>query len=149
MCIRDRYGPSTESKIVTEAITQMYANQDMNIADLTFNVASSTGDFKVDELAYQGNSYDSRTASGKVVSWNSSSRVLRIVDIEGIFKINERVYGSSTMANWVLNTYSNIYQDVQTALDSATVRMTTVPDPGSADADDDYVATTTIDEFPQ
>ena len=142
------YGPSLESKIVTEAITQMYVNQDMNIADLTFNLASSTGDFRVDELAYQGNSYDSRVASGKVLSWDSSTRVLRITDIEGVFEINKRVYGGSTMANWVLNTYSNVYQDVQTALDSASVRMTTVPDPSDADADDDYIASTTIDEFP-
>ena len=142
------YGPSTESKVITEAITQLYSNQDMETADLIFNVASSSGNFRVDEIVYQGNNYDSRTCSGRVLSWNSDTYSLRIVDIEGVFEINERVYGSSTMANWVLNNYSSIHQDVQSALGTASVRMTTTPDPVGADADDAYIPTTTIDEFP-
>ena len=142
------YGPSKESKIIQKAIAQIYGNSGMLIADLTMTSEhQSTDNFLIGETVYQGFSYDSATATAEVISWDSSTRVLRISGISGTFKVNEWVRVMGAGRQRFLNTYSNINQDVQSSLDLATVRTTTVPDPSTSGVAG-WTPVTTIDEFP-
>jgi hypothetical protein len=45
--------------------------------------AGGTGTFSVDEFIYQGPSYANATFKGTVVSWNATTRVLRLNDTSG------------------------------------------------------------------
>lgn len=126
------YGPSKESKIIKEAITQIYGNSMLVIADLLMTTHQSDNNFKKDEIVYQGSNYDSAVSTARVISWNSSTRVLRISGIRGTFEVDKwvKVVGSGNQR--MLKTYTVIDQDVQVGLDLATARMTVVPDPSTS-----------------
>ena len=55
--------------------------------------------------------------------------------------------GDDSGAEWTLDTISNLFESpTSTQFERAAVRITQVPDPTTADADDDYDVTTTISE---
>ena len=70
--------------------------------DLTMN-AGGSGAFTVGSTVYQGSSLATSTARGEVVSWNSSTRVLRVMNIDGSFAASTAVTDGT--ASWVLTSY--------------------------------------------
>ena len=146
------YGPPKDSKIITKTITQIYNSKNMDITDLTM-VAGGTGTFGVGETVYQkqDDNLDVMTAAGEVVNWNSTTRVLQVTGVGSTdgtgFKIDKKVFGTNTNAIWTLASVSQVFEDTTTTnLELPTVRITNVPDPASADANDEYAITETITE---
>ena len=70
--------------------------------DLTMN-AGGSGTFTVGSTVYQGSALATSTARGEVVSWNSSTRVLRVMNIDGSFAASTAVTDGT--ASWVLTSY--------------------------------------------
>ena len=70
--------------------------------DLTMNVGGS-GTFTVGSTVYQGSTLATSTARGEVVSWDSSTRVLRVMNIDGSFAVSTAVTDGT--ASWVLSSY--------------------------------------------
>ena len=70
--------------------------------DLTMNVGGS-GTFTVGSTVYQGSTLATSTARGEVVSWDSSTRILRVMNIDGSFTVSTAVTDGT--ASWVLSSY--------------------------------------------
>jgi hypothetical protein len=70
--------------------------------DLTMN-AGGSGTFTVGSTVYQGSTLATSTARGEVVSWNSSTRVLRVMNIDGSFAASTAVTDGTV--SWVLTSY--------------------------------------------
>tara|TARA_Y100000296_G_C5114572_1_gene227010 strand:+ start:26 stop:892 length:867 start_codon:yes stop_codon:yes gene_type:complete len=70
--------------------------------DLTMN-AGGSGAFTVGSTVYQGSTLATSAARGEVVSWNSSTRVLRVMNIDGSFAASTAVTDGT--ASWVLTSY--------------------------------------------
>jgi len=142
------YGPSKDSNIITKTITQIYANNDLNVTDFTMDTGGS-GTFRVGETVYQGTEHLLASSTATVTSWNSSSRVLQVTGIKNTFDLTEKVKGSESGAEWVLGSTSTLFESpTSTALGTAAARIVQEPDPTTADADDKWNVTTTITENP-
>ena len=142
------YGPSKDSNIITKTITQIYANNDLNVTDFTMDTGGS-GTFRVGEIVYQGTEHLLASSTATVTSWNSSSRVLQVTGIKNTFDLTEKVKGSESGAEWILGSTSTLFESpTSTALGTAAARIVQEPDPTTADADDKWNVTTTITENP-
>ena len=146
------YGPPKDSKIITKTITQIYNSKNMDITDLTM-ITGGAGTFSVGENIYQrqDDNLDVTTAAAEVVNWNSTTRVLQVTNVSSTdgtgFKIGRKIFGVNTNAIWTLDSLNQVFEDTTTTnLGLPTVRITNVPDPASADADDEYAITETITE---
>jgi hypothetical protein len=73
-------------------------SEDSYTIDLTF-ATGGTGNFTVGETVSGGTS----SAQGKVTSWNSTTRKLRLNNLTGTFLDNELITGASSNARWTVN----------------------------------------------
>jgi hypothetical protein len=62
--------------------------------------AGGTGTYTLDEAVYQGGSLAAATGKGIVVSWNATTRTLRVNDTSGTFAASTNVTGDSSGAVW-------------------------------------------------
>lgn len=62
--------------------------------------AGGSGTFSVDEAVYQGPSLANATGKGIVVSWNTTTRTLRVNDTSGTFAASTNVTGDTSGAVW-------------------------------------------------
>ena len=62
--------------------------------------AGGSGSFTIDEDVYQGVSLAAATGKGKVVSWNATTRTLRVNDTSGTFAASTNVTGAISGAVW-------------------------------------------------
>jgi hypothetical protein len=73
-------------------------------ASMPLNLNSGTGNFQVGEPVYQGTSLGAATAKALVLSWNPTTKELRIKDIVGAFDPTQNVTGDSSGAIWSITT---------------------------------------------
>ena len=62
--------------------------------------AGGSGTFSIDEAVYQGPSLANATGKGIVVSWNATTRNLRVNDTSGTFAASTNVTGETSGAVW-------------------------------------------------
>jgi hypothetical protein len=65
--------------------------------------AGGSGTFTTDEAIYQGPSLANATFKGMVVSWDSTTRVLRLNDTSGAMAASTNVIGETSAASWSLS----------------------------------------------
>ena len=65
--------------------------------------AGGSGVFTTDESIYQGPSLANATFKGMVVSWDSTTRVLRLNDTSGAMAASTNVIGETSAASWSLS----------------------------------------------
>lgn len=61
-----------------------------------------TGNFKVGELVYQGDTYDTGTVKAAVYAWNPSTGVLSLRDFTGGFTPDVAILGVDSGAKWTV-----------------------------------------------
>ena len=126
--------------LIKNSITNIYSDiLQTDIVSLTTN-PSGLGQYQVGEIVYQGYSYQTQTASAKVVLW--SNNVLHLTDIKGNFVSNQPIYGINTNASYQFTGY-NVLSKRSANLASIVV----TPNPPTANATDPYTYTTTITEY--
>jgi hypothetical protein len=104
------------------------------------NLDSGDGNYRLNELVYQGPSVEESSASAFVFNWDSTSNVLIVTSVSGTFTQNANVIGAVTNARYNLDSFE---------VDPAQLSLITVtPNPNTANAWDDYGFTTTIEELP-
>ena len=137
------YGPISTPKIIKKAITNIYNDPSLAAGNIVrINTGSgNSGTFKIDDLVYQGPTYDTATAFGRVVNWNANNGRIVIGASQGQFKINSEIKAVSTNASY--NAVSFVAEPLLLA------NVTIVPDPETASPGDDYGYTTTITEWPE
>ena len=69
--------------------------------------AGGSGSFTIDEEVYQGGSLAAATGKGTVVSWNATTRTLRVNDTSGTFAAATNITGNTSGAVWSLTSYDD------------------------------------------
>jgi hypothetical protein len=101
----------------------------------------NNGTYKIDDFVYQGEDYKTATAIAQVVNWNANTGRLIIGAAQGQFKVNSVITAVSTNASYNLSSFD--------ASPLKLVNINIVPDPITAEPEDDYGFTTTIEEWPE
>ena len=89
-----------------------YYNTSIPAGNLAFIQAltltcDGVGDFQNDEIIYQGSSFNQSTFMGRVVSWNSTTSKLLLINTVGTPTISQSVIGSSSLATRVVTSFIN------------------------------------------
>lgn len=136
------YGPTSNPKIIRKVIANLFNDPSLRAGYITrINLDSgNSGNFYIDDIAYQGDSYESANAFGVVIGWSANTGKLSLGGVQGQFKVDNTIRALSSNARYQLESF-----DVS-PLKLATI--TIEPDPLDAEPGDDYGFTTTIEEWP-
>jgi hypothetical protein len=135
------YGPVTQPKIIRSSFTNILNEPSLHDYNVVGTMATGgLGKYQFGEDVYQGYSYDTATATAKVVSWNSTSRLLELTDIVGHLTSGKKIIGTTTNATWTANSFN------QTA--NASVKITVAPNPSNVVMPNNYTYTITTQEYP-
>lgn len=136
------YGPITQPKIIRKVIANINNDPSLRSGYITrVNVGQgNNGDYKIDDIVYQGDSYDFAKAYGVVTAWNANTAKLTLAGVQGQFNIDQTIKAVSSNASYTLESFE------VSPLKLATV--TVEPDPLTAQPDDDYGYSIDIKEWP-
>jgi hypothetical protein len=134
------YGPITYPKVIRTVYANVYNDPSLKSGYITrLNLKSVNGNFKIEDMVYQGNSYNTANAYGFVVNYTDTN-VLTLGAVQGQFKVNNTIHAVSTNANAVIDSfYAN-------PMLLSEIKIT--PDPTTAEPGDDYGYTVDITEWP-
>lgn len=138
------YGPVQTPKIIRKVLANIYNDQSLkagNIVRVNTSVPEANGNFKINDIVYQGNDYNTATAYGYVLEWNRNNLRLVMGGAQGQFKVNSTIRGVSTNAVCTIESF-----DV-TPLKLVEIKIE--PDPLDAEPDEDFGYATTITEWPE
>lgn len=136
------YGPISTPKVIREVNTNIYNDPSLKAGYvLRINTNNgNNGSYKLDDYVYQGPDYQTATAVAQVVEWNQQTGRLVLGAAQGQFNVNNTIKAVSTNASYNLSSFD--------ASPLKLVNINIVPDPITAEPDDDYGYTTTITEWP-
>lgn len=137
------WGPITTPKIIRKSIANIF-NDPSLVAGYVIRMnlgATGNGNFKTSDTVYQGDSYQTATAYGTVLSWDTGQDKLMIGGAQGQFTVNSTIRAVSTNAVYSIESFD------ATPLKLATI--TIEPDPITAQPGEDFGYTETIVEFPE
>lgn len=135
------YGPVSNSKIIRKVIANLFNDVTLQSGYITrMNLVSGNGSFKMDDIAYQGESYNAANAYGIVLSWSANTGKIALGGVQGQFKTNNTIRGLSTNAVYQIDSFDIAPLKL--------ARITVQPDPLTAEPGDDYGFTTEILEWP-
>lgn len=134
------FGPVADIKQIKKVTSNIYNSAVYTGAVSELSLNNGSGDYKIGELVYQGNSIEESSNKAFVYSWNNTSNTLVVKDSTGVFKTNTDLIGAVTNATYNVASYVVNAQQL--------VNITVEPNPTTANAWDDYGFTTTIEEYP-
>jgi hypothetical protein len=136
------FGPISKPKIIRKSIANIFNDPSLvagNIVRMNMNNING-GNYKIGDIVYQGDTYQTATAYGFVNEWSGETKKLQVGGAQGQFKLTNTIRGLSTNAAYTLESF-----DV-TPL--KLVKITVEPDPIDAEPEDDFGFSTRIEEFP-
>lgn len=99
------YGKSSSAELIKHSITNIYNKiTPEDVISFNMDLTSGAGDYQPGEVVYQGYSFQTSTASARVVSWNENK--LNLTDINGNFVSNAPIYGINNSANYRFTSYT-------------------------------------------
>ena len=134
------YGPVSQPKIIRNSITNIINDSNFNNKNIIIDMSNGSGDYKTDEIVYQGYSYEMATSTAKVQQWSPSSNTLIVTNLNGNFITDSTIIGYESNATWIANNYQ-----VQT---SNLVNISITPNPSNVILPNNYTYTTVMTEFP-
>lgn len=81
--------------------------EQVNSFAIDYILDTGTGDFKINELAYQG-SVGSPTSFATVQNWNAPTKTLKVTNMSGIFDSDLNVIGSESGANYSIQNFDEL-----------------------------------------
>lgn len=135
------YGPVVDSKIIRKVIANLFNDPSLQAGYITrMNLVSgNSGRFFPDDIAYQGDNYESANAYGIILSWSANTGKLALGSVQGQFKLDNRIRGLSSNASYVLDSF-----DISPL---KLARITVEPDPIDAEPTDEYGYNIQIEEW--
>lgn len=146
------FGKIDDIKMIRKATANIYDNtfetnplKSMSLRWDTRQVGNSanivySGEYKYDELVYQGRSFDDATATGYVHGWSNTTNTIVVYDTNGTFRVNVAVVGAVSGARYNVTSYGIV--------DKQLVNISVVPRPNTANsAAEAYGFSTTITEY--
>ena len=135
------YGPiNSNTKIIRKVTANTYDSSYIETGERRINLTSGTGNYKVGELVFEGKTIHAANASGFVKSWDNVANQIIITDVAGVLLTGKKITGAVTNTAYTINTF-----DIN---DNQIVNLTVTPDPSTANANDDFGFTETIEEYP-
>jgi hypothetical protein len=138
------YGPVQTPKIIRKVLANIYNDPSLKAGNIVrVNVTNPAGnsDFKIDDIVYQGNNYNTADAYGFVLEWNRLGNKLVLGGTQGQFKVNNTIRAVSTNAVSTISSFD--------ASPLKLVEIKIEPDPIDAEPTDDYGYDITITEWPE
>jgi len=135
------FGPVTEIKQIKKVSANIYdaTTTTSDLVELSLN--NGSGNYKVGELVYQGNSVEESSAKAFVYRWTgANANTLILTSTSGNFKSNSNIIGAVTGTKYNVASYLINANQL--------VNITIEPSPNTANAWDDYGFTETIEEYP-
>ena len=130
------------------ANVSMIRTSTANVYDMTFDtnplkqmtLSGGSGDYKTNELVYQGSTIGSADASGYVRQWSNTSNTIVVYDTNGTFAIGSQLIGAITGARYNVASYSIDANQL--------VSISVEPTPNTANSEAEaFGFSTTITEF--
>jgi hypothetical protein len=95
---------------------------EMDAYSIEYIVSSGTGNYTINEIAFQGANVLSSTAKGTVHGWNYPANTLTLTNISGVFSNTETIIGNSSNARYILQTYDPLnYSQKENAWDNKVI----------------------------
>jgi hypothetical protein len=138
------YGPVQTPKIIRKVLANIYNDPSLkagNIVRVNVSNPAANGDFKIDDIVYQGSNYNTADAYGFVLEWNKQSNKLVLGGTQGQFKVNNTIRAAST------NAVTSILSFDASPLKLVEIKVE--PDPIDAEPTDDFGYDITITEWPE
>ena len=135
------FGASSTTGLIKTSITNIYNNLN-SLNTVIFNLSNvGTGTYKIGEIAYQGYSLNTATATGVVVDFKTNGTIteLYLNNISGNFISSQSIIGSQTNSKYTFTSY------YVSPIEYAKIKV--VPNPTTANANSIYTYTTTIQEI--
>lgn len=136
------WGPVTYPKIIRTVYANIYNDPSLQSGYIVrINTANTSGEFKHQDIVYQGNNYSTANAYGIVINHNDDTDVLMLGATQGQFKVNNTIRALSTNGNCrIASFYKNPIKLMEIKIE---------PDPIDAEPTDDYGYTVDVTEFPE
>ena len=138
------YGPVQTPKIIRKVLANIYNDPSLkagNIVRVNVSNPAANGDFKIDDIVYQGTNYNTADAYGFVLEWNRLGNKLVLGGTQGQFKVNNTIRAASTNAVSTINSF-----------DASPIKLVEIkvePDPIDAEPTEDFGYDITITEWPE
>jgi hypothetical protein len=126
-----------------DAVNKHFTPEFRNRLDsiIEFNMAATgTGSFQEGEVVFQGYSLDSASATAVVLYWDSDRNVLAVKDLIGNFVTSNPIYGRTTGASRIFQSYKVTPQKLS--------QVTVTPDPYTANANSNYTYMVRTEVYP-
>ena len=135
------YGPiNANTKIIRKVTANTYDSSYIETGERKITLTSGSGNYKVGELVYEGKTLYVANASGFVKQWDNVANQVIVTDVSGVLLTGKKLTGAVTNTVYTISTF-----DIN---DNQVVNLTVTPDPSTANANDDFGFTETIEEYP-
>lgn len=134
------FGPINDIKMIKKVTANLYDSTFESNPLKSLTVGTGAGDYKYNELVYQGNRLDEADATGYVKAWSNTANTLVLYDTNGSFRIGANVIGAVSGARYNVATYG--------VSNNQLVMIETEPVPNTANSEAEaYGFSTTITEY--
>jgi len=135
------YGPiNANTKIIRKVTANTYDSSYIETGERKITLTSGSGDYKIGELVYEGKTPYTANASGFVKQWNNVANQVIVTDVSGVLLTGKKLTGAVTNTAYTISTF-----DIN---DNQLVNLTVTPDPSTANANDDFGFTETVEYYP-
>ena len=138
------YGPissGSNSKIIRKVVANTYIdNSTSGEVERLITFSSGSGEYKIGELVFEGNKLEEANAAAFVRSWDSTANNLIVYETVGLLTSGRKLKGAVSGASYVISTFD--------VFENQAVMLTVEPNPITANANDDFGFTTTIEDYP-
>lgn len=134
------FGPISYPKIIRTVYTNIYQDDSLKAGYITrINTMNANGVFKLEDMVYQGNNYDTATAYGIIIGYNEDLNKLMLGATQGQFTVNSEIHCVSTNGVCQIHSFDVAPHKL--------VEIKITPDPLNAEPGDDYGYNTEITEY--
>jgi hypothetical protein len=136
------WGPITYPKIIRTVYANIWNDPSLKSGYIVkINTANTTGQFKADDMVYQGSSYSRANAYGYVAHYSDVTGILTLGATQGQFKVNNVIHAVSTNATCEISSFYASPIKLQ--------EIKIQPNPIDAEPDDDYGYNIDVTEWPE
>jgi len=90
---------------------------------IDFTMDTGSGNYTVGETVYQGASLAAATVKGEVGSWNSTTKILNLLNMTGNFSSTVNIIGDSSSASYSISSFDAQQSAANTAATSSNVEI--------------------------
>lgn len=134
------FGPIGNIRPIRKATANVYDNTFETNPLKALTVGDGTGDYKYNELVFQGRDIAEATATAYVRTWNANSNTIVVYDTNGTFRVNTVLVGAASGAKYNIASYMTDPNQL--------VSIVVTPDPPTANSESEaFGFSTTITEY--